>query len=78
MPECECLPTCPFFGDRMENMPAMSRILKLRYCQGDSSDCARHIVYLAKGRDSRAVPSDLYPNQLDVALALADRCKAIA
>jgi hypothetical protein len=24
MADCECLPGCPFFNDRMQNMPAVS------------------------------------------------------
>nr|WP_320133856.1 hypothetical protein [uncultured Holophaga sp.] len=60
MSECECLPRCPFFNDRMASMPAMAHLMKKNYCQGDFLTCARHQVLLAKG--SEAVPPDLFPN----------------
>ena len=34
MSECESLGTCPFFNDRMANMPAMKDLYKDRYCRG--------------------------------------------
>jgi hypothetical protein len=68
MSECECLPGCAFFHDKMENMPGMSGILKSRYCIGDNSECARHVVFEKLGKAE--VPADLYPNQLDAALKL--------
>ncbi|WP_319475677.1 hypothetical protein [Marispirochaeta aestuarii] len=63
MAECECLPRCPFFNDKMQNMPSLASMMKKRYCLGDSSECARHIVFLALG--SEKVPSDLFPSQVD-------------
>ena len=61
MADCECLGRCPFFNDKMANMPAMADMLKSRYCKGDWSTCARHRVFIALGTDG--VPADLYPNQ---------------
>lgn len=63
MADCECLHKCPFFNDKMAGMPAMATIMKKRYCQGDSSDCARHIIFSTLGATS--VPADLYPSQAD-------------
>ncbi len=60
MNECECLPKCPFFHDKMDNMPAMADIFKRRYCLGDNLSCARHRVFEARGRER--VPSDMFPN----------------
>jgi hypothetical protein len=65
MADCECLPKCPFFHDKMENMPSMAEMLKERYCKGDWSACARHQIFETLGREN--VPSDLFPNQQDVA-----------
>ena len=65
MNECECLPKCPFFNDKMAEMPAMADMYKRNYCLGDSSRCARHMVFEAVGPG--AVPANLYPNQSDVA-----------
>jgi hypothetical protein len=63
MAECECLPKCPFFNDRMANKPATANIMKKQYCLGDNSDCARHQVKVALGAE--AVPSDLFPVQTE-------------
>lgn len=63
MADCERLPKCPFFFDKMENMPGMATILKSRYCKGDSSTCARYRVFLVLGAGN--VPSDLFPNETE-------------
>lgn len=63
MAECECLPKCPFFNDKMANKPATAQIMKNQYCLGDSTDCARHRVKVAAGSES--VPGDLFPAQLE-------------
>lgn len=63
MAECECLPKCPFFHDKVPNMPAMSEMLKAKYCLGDNAHCARHIVFERAGREN--VPADLFPGELD-------------
>jgi hypothetical protein len=68
MPDCKCLPLCPFFNDKMQNMPAAAALLKKRLCQGDNSQCARFMVLGALGRDK--VPADLSPNQQDRAKSL--------
>lgn len=65
MAQCECLPQCPFFNDKMQNMPALSNLLKKEYCNGDSTDCARHMIFKKLGKE--AVPSNLYPNNQDQA-----------
>lgn len=61
--DCECLTTCPFFNDRMKNMPALSNILKARYCRGDWASCARCMIVQELGRD--AVPGDLFPDETE-------------
>ena len=61
MADCECLAACPFFNEKMENMPSMVHIYKDRYCHGDNLSCARFQVFKALGRE--AVPKDLFPNQ---------------
>lgn len=66
MADCECLGICPFYNDRMANMPSMAKLTKKRFCKGNNKDCARFIVNKALG--PQKVPSDLYP---------ADREKAI-
>lgn len=65
MSECECLPKCPFFHDKMDNMPAMADIFKHRYCMGDNLSCARHRVFEVLGRGE--VPTDMFPNDVQYA-----------
>lgn len=68
MADCECLPSCPFFHDRMANKPATAQILKQQYCLGDNIGCARHQVKVALG--SQFVPSDLLPAQTEKVKAI--------
>ena len=68
MADCVCLPKCPFFNDKMSNMPAMAEMYKTKYCLSDNSDCARYMVFRKMGSD--AVPTDMYPNDRDSATTL--------
>ncbi len=68
MADCVCLPRCPFFNDRMAQMPATAELLKKRYCLGDQGQCARHMVFSKFG--SEKVPTDLYPTQVERAQQL--------
>ncbi len=68
MADCECLPGCPFFNDKMGDMPSTANLMKKTYCQGNWSTCARHIVFEKLGRD--AVPNTLYPNMKDKAMEI--------
>ena len=61
MAECECLKACIFFNDKMSGMPSMADIMKKKYCLGNHNDCARYMVFKAKGKGN--VPSTLFPNQ---------------
>ena len=68
MAQCECLGGCPFFNDKMANMPVAAELYRKKYCLGDPTECARHIVFKALGKPN--VPVDLYPNQQDRARRL--------
>lgn len=59
MVECDRLPTCIFFNDRMEDMPTVASLLKKQYCQGDFRACARYRVEAKLG--STNVPGNLLP-----------------
>lgn len=63
MAECECLPKCLFFNDRMAGKPSLASLMKKQYCLGNNADCARHRIKAAAGAES--VPPDLYPSQLE-------------
>ena len=64
MADCEKINKCPFFQDRMSNMPGTAALYKKRFCQGNNSDCARYRVVQA----GLPMPDDLFPNMLDKAL----------
>jgi hypothetical protein len=68
MAECELLPQCPFFNERMINLPVTTERMKKRLCLTDNSQCARFMVFEALGRDK--VPADLFPHQVDRAKAI--------
>lgn len=68
MASCECLPRCPFFNDRMANMPSVSTMMKRNFCQGEFAGCARFKVMKALG--APRVPPDLFPNMPERAEAL--------
>ena len=57
---CAKLPTCIFFNDQIENMPAVAELLKSQYCRGVFAECARFRVAARLGGGN--VPCDLYPN----------------
>ncbi len=44
MKECDYLQNCPFFNDKMANMPATADLFKNNYCKDNFSNCARYIV----------------------------------
>ncbi len=71
MPECQCVSKCPFFLDKMEEMPALANMMKTRYCHGEHLKCARWTVRTALGAEN--VPKDLYPNQMERAQQLISR-----
>ena len=68
MAECECLPKCPFFNDRMLEKPVTTKMMKAQYCLGSNIECARHQVFKALGSEN--VPSDLYPSQRERSLQI--------
>lgn len=71
MPDCECLASCPFFNDKMADMPATAGMMKKRYCREQFEKCARFMVFKTKGRD--IVPKDLFPNQHQRAQTILDK-----
>jgi len=51
MPDCELLPTCPFFNDRMQDMSEMTETYKEQYYKGDYAWCGRYMVFKALERE---------------------------
>jgi hypothetical protein len=59
---CEKLDECPFYNDRLVNMPSVSEAMKRRYCLRYYKQCARYVVKTSLGR--KYVPADLFPNDI--------------
>ena len=49
-PDCELLPTCPFFND-MQDTSEMTGVLKKHYCKGNYAWCGRYMVFKAFERE---------------------------
>ncbi len=60
---CPSIESCPFFNDKMADMPAVTDNIKREYCNGDYTKCARYIVAQALGKEN--VPADLFPMNAD-------------
>lgn len=65
MSDCECIEGCPFFNDKIDDMPTLASMYKNKYCKGFFDDCARHIIFEKLGKNF--VPVDLFPNEQDKA-----------
>jgi len=63
MADCECLPGCVFFNDKMADTPETAKYMKRRYCTGNNSDCARYMVFSKLGKSH--VTADLFPNNVE-------------
>jgi hypothetical protein len=63
MADCDCLQGCIFFNDKMAEIPVTAERLKARYCKGDNTECARHMIAVAKGKS--VVPTDLFPHDIE-------------
>ncbi len=68
MGDCEKTPVCPFFNDKLANMPSVADLMKREFCHGDKGSCARYRVSCAK----IPVPPDLFPNDSDRAFELCN------
>jgi len=64
---------CPFFNDKMANMPTIAEMMKQDICKGDFSKCARYMVF--KALVSEKVPEDLIPKQVDWVEEIIARAK---
>ena len=68
MQDCDRLSDCPFFSDRLADMPGTSVEFKRKYCRGAYETCARRMVAQAQGMQT--VPADLFAGQRDKLAAL--------
>ncbi|RMH73864.1 MAG: hypothetical protein D6675_01560 [Gemmatimonadetes bacterium] len=67
MADCKYIEACPFFNEKLPNMPAMTKLIKKQYCHGNFTECARLIAYEATGIE--VLPNTMYPNDSKAAQA---------
>lgn len=65
MIECPRARECPFYNDRMKNMPALALMYKISFCSNQFDACARYLVAQVLG--PQFVPETLFPNQIQKA-----------
>lgn len=65
MAECPLLNTCPFFNDKISNIPICLHVYKKRCCLDENLSCARFVV--ARFLGISFVPYRLLPNEMDKA-----------
>lgn len=64
MKSCDFYEICELFNqERASNMPRLVSMFKVRYCQGDPSQCARYKVSKEIGRQH--VPEFMLPTQIE-------------
>lgn len=63
MPECEYTSICPFFSIEVGYSPELLRAMKVQYCLGDNSGCARLLAIEIVAIDD--VPDDLLPSDIE-------------
>jgi hypothetical protein len=68
MADCPLLQGCLFFNDKLSDTSGLGGMYKKRFCLGDNSECARHMIVKSVGREK--VPTNSYPNMLDRAQAI--------
>lgn len=68
MKDCELLQRCPFFNNRLTEMPSMAELFKKKYCKNDWASCARYMIRKQIGIEH--MPENLWPNQQSKAEAL--------
>lgn len=73
MADCELLGSCLFLNDKMKDLPDHADLFKGLYCRGNHNLCARFMVYTSRGRE--AVPSDLFPNEIQRANMLIEQSR---
>lgn len=59
---CPVLDQCPFFKNKLTNMPPNSEVHKINYCINDSFKCARLLAARILGTNS--IPQNLLPNEM--------------
>ncbi|TLM80391.1 MAG: hypothetical protein FDZ70_00895 [Actinobacteria bacterium] len=74
--ECECKEFCFFFERHAGKFGPVEPILKANLCGRGGEECARHVVFALAG--PRAVPSELYPNDIAGAMRVVERHRAEA
>lgn len=64
--KCEKIEKCPFFNEKLANMPSLTSVLKQRYCLENKEACARYMLVTA----DIEVPPTVFPQDVDRAKAI--------
>ena len=84
MDACERSDICTFFKNNLREMPSLSKTLRLKYCEGEHSKCARHMIHTKLMQGYTPVDDDsmfaidramqvLFPNDRDSAQSIISR-----
>jgi len=57
MPDCELIPTCPFFNDMTQENNELIMLYKESYCHGNYNWCGRYMAFKALEREMEITKS---------------------
>jgi hypothetical protein len=63
MADCKYMPECPFYNDRLPDMPERSEFYKMEFCHKRPPTCARFQMHEQLGLKS--IPDDIMPKDED-------------
>ena len=76
MRDCNFMPECGFYHDKLNNMPPVAEFMKMEYCHKHPYLCARQVHCNALGLNN--VPGDLMPNETGKVKYLIDAASSPA
>jgi len=60
--ECEILPCCQFFKEKMKDLPKAAEYIRDRICRDNYQSCNRFRIYREYGKEH--IPGDLDPDDI--------------
>ena len=74
MEYCERFSNCPFYAEKLKDLPAMAEGFRKMYCFNVKPNCARYILLKELGPDK--VPVGLFPNDFETAKDIIEKEKS--
>ncbi len=65
MADCEYIPECDFYHDKLDDMPMTAEFMKMLFCHKQSETCARYLYQYHT--ETAKAPKDLMPHETDKA-----------